>query len=64
MIGQGMERLIMLNIVKLTIMVLDIPFTITMDMKKTKNIIRFFAEDNNAGASPDSKGRLKFISLN
>ena len=39
MIGRGMERLIMLNIVKLTIMVLDIPFTITMDMKKTKNII-------------------------
>ncbi len=44
MIGQGMERLIMLNIVKLTIMVLDIPFTITMDMKKTKNIIIDFLQ--------------------
>lgn len=44
MIGRGMERLIMLNIVKLTIMVLDIPFTITMDMKKTKNIIIDFLQ--------------------
>ena len=44
MIGQGMERLIMLNIVKLTIMVLDIPFTITMDMKETKNIIIDFLQ--------------------
>ena len=44
MIGQGMVCLIMLNIVKLTIMVLDIPFTITMDMKKTKNIIIDFLQ--------------------
>ena len=44
MIERGMERLIMLNIVKLTIMVLDIPFTITMDMKKTKNIIIDFLQ--------------------
>lgn len=44
MIGRGMERLIMLNIVKLTIMVLDIPFTITMDMKETKNIIIDFLQ--------------------
>lgn len=32
--------------------------------KDEKYYHRFFAEDNNAGASPDSKGRLKFISLN